>query len=274
MVETFEPDIHEESIARSLATWSQAEGSSAVQRIQAMHDTQAEEVPNPEDFYDMPQSAIEAKETFEPLKVYEITNIADVGFGTNSLTTEDLSFTVNWPLFGKDNQPVGWYIAPVKEEEEKRENEKKSPKVKDFINPASLPPEEQWNFAVDNWIFWLDEDWALHLIPYDERNDDIDFTRAFQNWPILLLDGENRRNPESTSRYSRSGIWFTPEWRAFVIYSDEPVTFYEFAELFKKQGCTNAIYLDGNIAAGYEDKTGSHGQLDKDAIKLQFFHQK
>lgn len=261
MVENLEQDLHEKTLAGAISAWSQAEDYSAAQRIQAMHDTQTEEVPNPEDFYDTPPGDIEAKETYEPLKVYEITNISDVGFGTNSLTTADLSFTVNWPLFGDDNLPVGWYID-------------NGVQKKNFIDPSSLPKEKQGNFAVDNWIFWFWTDWTLHLIPYGERNKNISFARAFQNWPILLLDGENKRNPEWTSKNNRSGIWFTPEWKAFVLYSDEPVTFYEFAELFKVQGCTNAIYLDGNIAAGYEDATGPHWKLEKDAIKLQFYHQK
>lgn len=200
----------------------------------------------------------ESQEIYEPLKVYEVKNINEVGFGRKSLKTDLQSFTVNWPLFGDDNKPVWWYID-------------NGNKVKEFIDPII-----GWgNFAVDNWIFGLWIDWRLHLIPYQNiNNKSIPFKWAFQNWPMLVLNGKNmRENWTSTSKYNRSGIWFTPEGKTIVIYSDEPVTFKEFANLFVAHGCNNAIYLDGWPAAGYEDGTGSHWKLQTEATKLQFFHQ-
>jgi uncharacterized protein YigE (DUF2233 family) len=90
---------------------------------------------------------------------------------------------------------------------------------------------------------------------------------------MLVLDGKNVRWT-STSLYNRSGIWFKADGSAIVIYSDEPVTFRQFADKFLEQGCTNAIYLDWGPAAGYQDETWAHGQLNANATKLQFFHQK
>ncbi len=200
----------------------------------------------------------ELKEIYEPLKVYEVKNINEVWFGKKSLKTELLSFTVNWPLFWADNQPVWWYID-------------NGNKVKEFVDPAI-----GWgNFAVDNWIFGLWTDWKLRLIPYkDIHSTSIAFTWAFQNWPMLILNGKNMREHwTSTSKYNRSGIWFTSEGKAIIIYSDEPVTFKEFANLFVVHGCTDAIYLDGWPAAGYEDETGAHWELQEKATKLQFFNQ-
>jgi len=195
------------------------------------------------------------------LKIYEIKNIDDVGFGISSSTTKHLSFTVNWPLYGDDKIPVWWYIADDRQ-------------VKNFIDPNLLPDKEKGNFAkYGNWIFGLWTDWKLHLIPYDDyKNNPISFKRAFQNWPILVQDGVNKRWTSET-KCNRSGIWFTEKWIAKVIYSDAPITFREFAQLFIQNGCTDAIYLDGWPPAGYEDATGAHWQLDSKAVKLQFFHQ-
>jgi len=217
-----------------------------------------DEVPDPEDFYKDNQQISESKEKYEPLKVYEVKNINEVWFWKKSLKTDLQSFTVNWPLFWSDNKPVWWYIDNWN-------------KLKDFIDPTI----GWWNFAVDNWVFGLWTDWKLHLIPYENiKNNNISFQRAFQNWPILIVNGKNiRESWTSTSKYNRSGIWFTPEWKTIIIYSDQPLTFKEFAKLFVDRGCNNAIYLDGWSAAGYEDKTGPHWQLALDAIKLQFFHQ-
>lgn len=217
-----------------------------------------EDIPDPENFYNDNQQISESKEIYEPLKVYEIKNINEVGFGKQSTKTDLQSFTVNWPLFWSDNKPVWWYID-------------NNNKLKEFIDPSI----GWWNFAVDNWIFGLSTDGSLYLIPYANiENENISFKWAFQNWPMLILDGKNmRENWTSTSKYNRSGIWFTQWWKAIIIYSDEPVTFKEFAQLFVDRGCNNAIYLDGWPAAGYQDETGSHWQLAADAIKLQFFNQ-
>jgi uncharacterized protein YigE (DUF2233 family) len=173
-----------------------------------------------------------------------------------------MHFVVNGPLVGDDWQPVGWYID-------------NTTKVKDFVDPAS----GWWNFAIDNWIFWVWVDWKPYLIPYSDikKNEEnkVQFQWAFQNWPMLIQNWVNMREKwQSTSKNSRSGIWFTPEWKMIVIYSDQPVTFKEFAKEFKDRWCNNAIYLDwGTNYAWCADAHGSHWNLHPEAKKLQFFHQ-
>lgn len=206
----------------------------------------------------------ESKETYNPLKVYEIKNIADIGFWASSQCSTEkdtLHFAVNGPLVGHDWEPVGWYIDGWS-------------KKKDFVAPHP-DPQKGWNFDVDNGIFWLWKDGKLQLIPYKEYwKSSPDFQRAFQNWPMLIHNGKNvRENSTSTSRYNRSWIWYTASWKAMVIYSDEPVTFKELAKLFVDRWCTNAIYLDWWPYAGYADPSGSYWKLHATAKKLQFFHQ-
>lgn len=204
----------------------------------------------------------EVIETDTPLKVYEVKNISDVWFGKSSTCStgqDNLHFAVNWPLVGVDWKPVGWFID-------------NGTKQKDYIEPSVWG----WNFSVDNWVFWVDKNWIPHLIPYAEaKNNSTDFQRAFQNWPMLIQNWKNlRENWTSTSKFKRSGIWFTPSWEAMVIYSETPVTFKEFAQLFVDQWCDNAIYLDWwDVYAWYADASGSYWNLNPSATKLQFFHQ-
>jgi uncharacterized protein YigE (DUF2233 family) len=62
--------------------------------------------------------------------------------------------------------------------------------MKDFIDPAI----GGGNFAIDNAIFGLGTDGMLHLIPYKDIDaSSISFKRAFQNGPMLVLDGKNVR---------------------------------------------------------------------------------
>jgi uncharacterized protein YigE (DUF2233 family) len=203
----------------------------------------------------------ESKEQYEPLKVYEVKNIEDVWFGSSSkcFTEKDkLHFAVNGPLVWADWKPVGWYI----------DNGSKS---KDFIEPSVW----WWNFAVDNWVFWVGKDWKPYLIPHSElKNNSTNFKRAFQNWPMLIQNWKNlREKGTSVSEYNRSWIWFTPEWDMIVVYSDQPCTLKQFTKQFEVRWCNNAIYLDGWPYAWYEDVNGSHWKLNASATKLQFFHQ-
>jgi len=206
----------------------------------------------------------ESKEQYNSLKVYEVKNISDIWFGKSSACStgeNNLHFAVNWPLVGTDWEPVGWFIN-------------KWIMKKSFVVPKNLYSKDGWNFDVDNWIFWLWQDWKLKLIPYKEFNNSINFKWAFQNWPMLVHNGKDmRKNSKSTSKYNRSGIWFTSSWKAIVIYSDEPVTMKKFSKLFVDRWCNNAIYLDWWPYAWYADPTGSYWQLNSNAKKLQFFHQ-
>jgi uncharacterized protein YigE (DUF2233 family) len=111
---------------------------------------------------------------------------------------------------------------------------------------------------------------------------------AIQNGPALLQDGENLCNPKSTSKNIRSGIGYNEKNELIVITTEQEVTPYEFAEMFKAQGYKNAIFLDGwpkkadNDPVGYKfqvtENDGST-KIEEDKMQpqrplLQFFHAK
>lgn len=77
---------------------------------------------------------------------------------------------------------------------------------------------------------------------------------ATQSGPLLLYRGQVNAalNPQGTSRLIRNGVGvISPEEVAFAI-SDDPVTFYELALLFRdKLRCQDALYLDGNVSSLY-----------------------
>jgi uncharacterized protein YigE (DUF2233 family) len=76
--------------------------------------------------------------------------------------------------------------------------------------------------------------------------------QATQSGPMLVIDGalHPRFLPDSTSRNYRNGVGTTPDGRRVVFaISDEPVTFWEFARLFRDGlGLPQALYLDGRIS--------------------------
>lgn len=187
-------------------------------------------------------------------QVYYRTSLPDVGFGKSAdcATNPKMEFCVNGPLVGSDNLPVGGYID---------NGICKKPWVDPVIGGG--------NFAVDNAIFGIGNDGHFYLLPYEEKDNLPPMKWAFQNGPILVKDGVNKRGT-STSNYTRSGIGFKND-TLVVIVSITPVTLRQFAELFIAEGCSNAIYLDGGPYVGYADKHSWGGTLVSSATKLQFF---
>lgn len=72
---------------------------------------------------------------------------------------------------------------------------------------------------------------------------------AVQSGPMLLLDGKvhHRFLPNSESRFLRNGVGVHPDGTVVLALTLIPVTFYEFALLFRDElGAQSALYLDGN----------------------------
>lgn len=290
MAEKFEQNLNKDITVNTSVAWSKK--TEYLANNVSLHNTndlkakQESLVDDPGDFYNdnkmntIQDKTHEVKEVESGVFVYEIQDKRNIGFGKNinseKPTPYQIDFVVNWPLVQdeityvtkKDTQgneyqdpymlPRWWYIDNGKQE-------------KPFIDPEPI-----WkNFGDNNWIFGLDTYWNFHIVPYaDLNNTNIDWQWAFQNWPILLLDGQNPHNPNTQSKYNRSWIWYRANGTSIVIYSETPKNFYEFADLFKKQGCVCAMYLDGlTDYAGYVDGKGNHWYLNDIAIKLQFFTQ-
>lgn len=75
---------------------------------------------------------------------------------------------------------------------------------------------------------------------------------ATQSGPLLLHAGKLHPalRPRSRSRLIRNGVGVTPAGEALFVIADTPVTFYEFALLFRDAlHCSDALYLDGNVSS-------------------------
>lgn len=77
---------------------------------------------------------------------------------------------------------------------------------------------------------------------------------ALQSGPLLVIDNEINPsfNHDSDNTYIRSGVGITENGDVVFAISNNPVSFFAFAELFKNQiGAPNALYLDGFISKMY-----------------------
>jgi len=92
---------------------------------------------------------------------------------------------------------------------------------------------------------------------------------ATQSGPMLVVD--DRIHPKFTRGSAnvniRNGVGILPDGRVLFGISTVPVSFWDFAEAFRQQGCKNALYLDGAVsrmwcpAVGTWDKGGAFGVI-------------
>ncbi len=77
---------------------------------------------------------------------------------------------------------------------------------------------------------------------------------ATQSGPMLVINGRihPKISENGPSRKIRNGVGVANRHTAVFAISDEPVTFGEFARLFKDElGCANALFLDGSVSSLY-----------------------
>jgi uncharacterized protein YigE (DUF2233 family) len=76
---------------------------------------------------------------------------------------------------------------------------------------------------------------------------------ATQSGPMLLIDGRIHPafRPGSANVQIRNGVGILPDGRVLLALSRQPVSFYDFARYFQRQGCRQALYLDGFVSRAY-----------------------
>jgi uncharacterized protein YigE (DUF2233 family) len=155
-----------------------------------------------------------------------------------------LLFAVNAGMYRPDFSPVGLFVADGQE-----------------LVPLNRHV-GSGNFSQQpNGVFLVDGNSARVLATEDYGQEKPRAAFATQSGPMLVHAGEittsEVMNPKSQWRKIRNGVCApSPAQVAFVI-SDEPVTFYEFAGLFRDRlHCREALYLDGTISSLYSPQLG------------------
>jgi uncharacterized protein YigE (DUF2233 family) len=153
-----------------------------------------------------------------------------------------LEFAMNAGMFHADFRPVGLLVTDGR-----------------ALGPINRSSGYGNFFLQPNGVFMLDADGARVLATHLYRNAEPRL--ATQSGPMLLDRGLIPDivafRPASTSRYIRNGVCApTPQMAAFVI-SEDPVTFFEFAQFFRDRlGCSDALYLDGSVSSLYAPQVG------------------
>ena len=155
---------------------------------------------------------------------------------------QKLVFAMNGGMYGDDLKPVGLYIE--------------NGRMMKAASTASGPG----NFHLKpNGVFFASGESAgvLETGRYLATRPPAEI--ATQSGPMLVIDG--RIHPafsqDSTSRKLRNGVGVRQGHVVFFAISDTPVTFIEFAHLFKDGlGCRDALFLDGSVSSLYAPALG------------------
>ncbi|MEN6668851.1 phosphodiester glycosidase family protein [Psychrobacter sp. B38] len=153
---------------------------------------------------------------------------------------QTLSFAMNAGMYNENYAPIGYTV--IKGEEKRALNLK----------------EGGGNFhLLPNGVMWWDQSGKVQITEsnaFDKqrKNDAAQPWYATQSGPMLVINDEihPQFNPDSTSLKIRNGAGVCSDGSIQLVTSEMPVTFYQFAVLFKDElHCPNALFLDGGIAS-------------------------
>jgi uncharacterized protein YigE (DUF2233 family) len=158
---------------------------------------------------------------------------------------QQLGFAMNAGMYHQDRSPVGHY----------RQNGAEVMRV--------IPNAGPGNFGMlPNGVLCLNSGEAsvIETLAYNAAQPAC--RDASQSGPMLVIDGKlhPRVLKVSTSRYIRNGVGVSEDGRtAYFAISNNTVTFYEFASLFRDRLKTpDALYFDGNISRLYAPDMNRH----------------
>lgn len=188
-------------------------------------------------FEGTPYTLCEVRPREEPLRLF-LYDAAGRPFGSFDAVEAEagpLAFAMNAGMYHEDRRPVGLF---------RQGGEDLAPLV---------TAEGPGNFGLlPNGLLCLSPEGAFVLEARAFAADPRPCEAATQSGPMLVIDGalHPRFRPDSTSRNYRNGVGTSADGsRAVFAISDVPVTFHEFARLFRDGlGLPDALYLDGNVS--------------------------
>ena len=155
---------------------------------------------------------------------------------------ERLLFATNGGIFEADRTPTGLYVEDGIEQV--------ALNVRDGVGNFYLKP---------NGVFLIGLGGAAVVETSRYQATRPPARLALQSGPMLVDGGRihPRFDRRSNNRRVRSAVGVASPTRVRFVLSEQPVTFYELATLFRDRlGCQDALYLDGEISRFYAPSAG------------------
>ena len=153
---------------------------------------------------------------------------------------QTLNFAMNAGMYNEKYAPIGYTIIDGEE--------KRALNLKEGGGNFHLLP---------NGVLWWDKAGKVRITESNALNEQLKSNEAkpwyaTQSGPMLVINNKihPQFGPNSTSLKIRNGAGVCDDGHIKFVNSNEPVTFYQFAALFKDDlSCPNALFLDGGIAS-------------------------
>ena len=155
-------------------------------------------------------------------------------------SNQDLHFAMNAGMYNENYAPIGYTVIDGEE--------KRALNLKEGGGNFHLLP---------NGVMWWDKAGKVQITESNALNEQLKSNEAkpwyaTQSGPMLVINNKihSQFDLNSTSLKIRNGAGVCNDGHIKFVNSDEPVTFYQFAALFKDDlSCPNALFLDGGIAS-------------------------
>ena len=153
---------------------------------------------------------------------------------------QTLNFAMNAGMYNENYAPIGYTVIEGKE--------LRALNIKEGGGNFHLLP---------NGVMWWDKSGNVQITESNALDKQLNSGTAqpwyaTQSGPMLVINNEihPQFNPDSTSIKLRNGAGVCSDGSLQFVHSEEPVSFYQFATLFKDDlNCPNALFLDGGIAS-------------------------
>lgn len=155
---------------------------------------------------------------------------------------EDLVFGMNGGMYAPDLQPVGLYIEAQRQ-----------------IHPVNQRSGAGNFHLKPNGVFYFGSRSAGVMETSAFVKSGLKPEFATQSGPMLVINGEihPKIQAEGTSQKIRNGVGVRDGHIIVFVISNDLVTFYQFASLFRDVlDCPNALYLDGSVSSLYAPGLG------------------
>ncbi|WP_296243208.1 MULTISPECIES: phosphodiester glycosidase family protein [unclassified Psychrobacter] len=153
---------------------------------------------------------------------------------------QTLNFAMNAGMYDENYAPIGYTVIKGKE--------LRALNIKEGGGNFHLLP---------NGVLWWDKSGKVQITEsqalYNQlKSGKVQPWYATQSGPMLVINDEihPKFDPNSHSIKLRNGVGICSDGSVQFVNSEAPVSFYQFAALFKDDlNCPNALFLDGGIAS-------------------------
>ncbi len=153
---------------------------------------------------------------------------------------QTLNFAMNAGMYNENYAPIGYTVIEGKE-----------------LRALNIKAGGGNFHLLPNGVMWWDKSGKVQITESNALDKQLKSGTAqpwyaTQSGPMLVINNEihPQFNPDSTSIKLRNGAGVCSDGSLQFVNSEEPVSFYQFATLFKDNlNCPNALFLDGGIAS-------------------------